>query len=1410
MNYGSRIVWMCVRAALASLIAIISLSVCANEVIPDFYRDPGIYPNRSYINQNLNENIDPFSGALSHQYVDIHLPGNGGFDLDVIRSYNSSNVDPYARIDSLAGLGWTIHFGRILNKTDTFVCTNTNALSVVDNPVLELPDGSRQLLAFTYETSPRMLTAQRWRVDCPGSGLSVYSPDGIRYDMTQVVSVGSSVDPVYAWYTTRITDRNGNYAIIAYNTSSSQEISRISTSDGRLITFSYLDSGRESRRISQIVAHGQTYKYNYTAAGVNSHYLLTQVIRPDNTSWRYTYNPKLEPSPGGYLMRRATYPQGGWVDYGYDYVYFDGIANPSSRSTVVVSKTQSTGGDWAFNYVPGNSSTYDVTTVTTPSGTITYKHIGPNYTTSGTVWMAGLLVEKVTGTKQTEIYTWDKQSISTENFFRPGAFVTKVDSGTSAPMLAQKRITRDGASYTTTYSNFDSYGNPRTVTESGPNSGNRTTTLSYFTDATKWIINELEDETFTGSSIQRTFNANGNLTEIVRDGVRTSHTYDTQGNILSTTFPRSLTHNYSSYKRGIPQTESQPEGISISRVVSDAGNVTSETNAEGNTTGYSYDGLNRITAIDYPIGNDASIAYTASTKTTTRGLLTEETTYNGFGLPTDVTLGGISKEYQYDELGRRTFESNPNSSVGTRYQYDILDRQTRVTFADNQYQSVTFEAGRKIVRDERGNQTTYSYRAYGDPDQLLLMTVTAPVASANLTLARNSKGLITSVTQNTIQRTYGYNSNYYLTSLGNPETGTTTYGRDAAGNMTSRQVGSSSSTTYTYDDQNRLETVTYPTGTPSVTNTYNKLHKLRSVSSTAAVRSYNYDDNGNLVSDITVVDGNTFETEYGYNANDQLESITYPKSGRVVSYTPDTLGRPTEVSDYVSSITYWSSGQIRQINYENGTVTDYGQNNRLWPSSFATQKSGTYYTNSSYFYDGVGNLTRIADTADSTYNRTLGYDSIDRLTSISGPWGSGTINYSGQGNISSQAFGSTTLTYGYTSNRLSSVSGYSSSFGYDAYGNITSGAGNTYTYDNVPNLRCVNCSVPADKTEYTYDGTNQRVTVTKDGVKTYEVYGAQGNLLAEYTPAHADKLLEYIYLGGKRIAQRQTDTLPTATTTNLSVGPNPAGLNQSVTLTATVAGNNPTGTVSFRDGSTTLGTATLNAGRATFSTAFTVAGSRSITASYGGDATNTSSNSSSVTLVVNTLAASATTLTVNPWPVGINQPTTLTAIVSGFNPTGTVIFRNNSTTLGSASLNAGQATLNTLFSAAGTISLTARYEGDERNLGSDSTAVNFSINNPNATATTISIAFDKSQVGIGLTAKIIATVIGSSPTGKVTFYDGSKFLGDGNVQKATSISSQTTISTKFTTAGTHTITASYSGDASNLPITSSGKNIWVY
>lgn len=1101
----------------------------AQESIPDFYKEPGLQPNRSFVNQSQNEFVDPFTGSLQRHYVDLKVPGNGGMDLAIVRSYNSSSVDQAnpTQPRTPIGLGWTLHFGRILKSRNSYPCLNQNLESVSDNPILELPDGSRQLLTFTGKSSPLLVTQQRWRAMCSttGVGLVVTSPEGMVYEMTQALSPGSTVNPMHEWHTRKITDRNGNSISINYVSAGSAEIRNITTSDGRSVTFTYVDAGRATARISSISSAGQTYDYSYKASGIAGVYQLASVTRPDNNKWEYDYAGNNGASAGSYLMRSATTPQGGTITYSYDFVFFDSQSNPASKSDVVSRKAMSTGGSWSFSYSPGGTNSLDTTRVTSPEGTTTYKHVGPNYAGSGDIWKVGLLVEKQIGSEQTEQYAWMGQKISSETYVRPGAFVTRFDYlETNAPLLTRKTITRNGATSQTVYSNFDSYGNPRTVAETGTRGGSRTTNISYYTNISKWIIRQVQDESSPGHSISRTFDSSGNMLNETKNGISVSRTYDGAGNVISVTFPRSLTHTYDQYFRGVAQSERQPEGITISRQVSNAGNVTSET-VGSERTDYGYDSMNRITSVDYPEGNSVAINYTSRSRTASRGSLTEVINYNSFGRISSITRGGITTTYSTDAFGRTTFVSNPGSSSGTYYSYDILDRVTQIRNPDGTSKFINYGSSSKSIRDENGNTTIRYYRVYGDPDKTFLMAVAMPDTSASVDYDRNSKDLVTAATQAGVTRRYTYNSSGYMVSASHPETGTTTYGRDAAGNMTSKKVGASGSITYSYDGQNRLKTVNYPGSAPSVTHTYDEKHRLVRTYSTDAVRNFSYDGNGNIESETLNANGMTWTARYGYNNNDQLTSITYPFSGEIVRYGVDILGRPTSVSGYVSSVSYWPSGQINRIMYANGVSSEYGQNSRLWPSSFFTARSSTAYSRNSLSYDNVGNLTNISDTVDNVYDRTFGYDKLDRLTNIRTPQGSGSISYDGVGNITLQALPGMRISYRYDgSNLLTGITnsaGGSESFSYDEMGNVTARSAMTFEYDSVPNLKCINCSKPTSRIEYAYDGDQKRTQVIKGDDVTHEFHGVHGNLLVEYSPS-SRKLVQYIYLNGKRIAQKES------------------------------------------------------------------------------------------------------------------------------------------------------------------------------------------------------------------------------------------------------------------------------------------------
>ena len=71
--------------------------------------DPGQITFRSQISTMDFEEIDPYSGTLSLTHKDVSLPGNGGLDLDIYRTYRTDRSTGY----TVLGSRWDTHFGRV-------------------------------------------------------------------------------------------------------------------------------------------------------------------------------------------------------------------------------------------------------------------------------------------------------------------------------------------------------------------------------------------------------------------------------------------------------------------------------------------------------------------------------------------------------------------------------------------------------------------------------------------------------------------------------------------------------------------------------------------------------------------------------------------------------------------------------------------------------------------------------------------------------------------------------------------------------------------------------------------------------------------------------------------------------------------------------------------------------------------------------------------------------------------------------------------------------------------------------------------------------------------------------------------------------------------------------------------------
>jgi len=300
--------------------------------------------------------------------------------------------------------------------------------------------------------------------------------------------------------------------------------------------------------------------------------------------------------------------------------------------------------------------------------------------------------------------------------------------------------------------------------------------------------------------------------------------------------------------------------------------------------------------------------------------------------------------------------------------------------------------------------------------------------------------------------------------------------------------------------------------------------------------------------------------------------------------------------------------------------------------------------------------------------------------------------------------------------------------------------------------------------------------------------------------------------------QRVSAPPPRVTNVTLSSSSNPSQPGQPVTLTASVVpagqGPVPTGTVTFfeYDGSGTLPgrfvmDVTLDSsGAATVTIPDLPPGGQLFTAYYQGDANDYAATSTEFLQQVGDVASAKIVFTSSPNPSPLGEPITVTAQVTtpdGATPLpGRVLFHGG--TLGRyADLDGnGVATYTTnqfeVFPA-GVYHLSALF------LGSPGAAIAYvdqqvSSTSQTLTLTTLSSSQNPSAEGASVALKaVVATLNGSPPpTGTVTFFDGSMTLQTVSLD-VTHVAMYTTAALS---AGVHSITAYYGGDATHAPSTS--------
>jgi RHS repeat-associated protein len=751
------------------------------------------------------------------------------------------------------------------------------------------------------------------------------------------------------------------------------------------------------------------------------------------------------------------------------------------------------------------------------------------------------------------------------------ARVTEVD---------RRIISQQGVDFTWLVNVFDTTARPTSVTRSSSLGMSRTETTIYSDNTPKWVLGQVGSvtESSTGNVIAaNTYDlTTTTLTTVSKFGnLMQTFGYNGNGTLLTFSDGKNNTTTFSNYKRGIAQNVLYANGSAESAVVNNNGTVASITNQAGFTTSYGYDAMRRLTSITQPAGgavawNPTTLTYTQVASTefdlppghwrqqTTTGNARTTTYYDALFRPaytetqdlaSPATTSRIIK-HRYDFAGRTTFTSYPQRTyaeiaAGVNQEYDALGRPT-VTSAASElgtlYSGNSYGGSFQTTStDARGKSTLYSYQAFDQPRQDAIISAVMP-ENVNVAINRDIFGKTLSVVRSgggkSLTRSYVYDEKARLCKTIEPETQSTVQNYDLANNVEWRasglalpstsscdheSVAAAKKTTFGYDTLNRLTSTNYGDGSAGITRTYTADSLPSTITSNGAVWTYGYNNRRVNDSESLAYGGTTYAISRTFDANGSLSLLTYPDTSSV-SYLPNALGEPSKVGSYASAITYYPNGALKTFTYGNGKTHSTNQNLRQLPS----QSIDSGVLNDSYTYDGNGNVLTVADGQEAVTSRTMVYDDLSRLMSVSAPnlWGTASYGYDAIDNIVSSAVtaGATMRSASHeidpATNRLTGVvsgtSAYNLAYGYDAQGNVIQRGSQTYVFDQANRLN----SAPGKGT-YTYDGHGRRVSVVSiDAVNRVQMYSQEGKML--YTRATSVPLAsgtKYIYLGKHVIAE---------------------------------------------------------------------------------------------------------------------------------------------------------------------------------------------------------------------------------------------------------------------------------------------------
>ncbi len=611
---------------------------------------------------------------------------------------------------------------------------------------------------------------------------------------------------------------------------------------------------------------------------------------------------------------------------------------------------------------------------------------------------------------------------------------------------------------TTSYSNYDNFGNPQTITTSAANCPTITTSSVY--DATGRFVVRHTDELGNISFAQYEPKTGVLLEKNDIAGLKTTYQYDGFQRLVKEITP--------------------VDQITYSTNWDISGNNLFKTAVQSPITGtytawYNSAGQEIKTQKPKKPGNPAAIV--------------SEKEYNTLGqlyrsyLPGYTDRSSQYVEYEYDVYGRIKKEINLGRT--TEYAYNNLT--TTVTAPDNTTGSTTLNLSGLVASstDAAGNSVTYTYNSLGKPETVSSNGITTTIKYDNRGFQR---ALRDANLKDSIK--YEYNAYGQLTSQTNARKLSRSYQYDAAGRIKQES------------NADRILTYEYV----SSGNGIGQIQTIKQNYATA-LRSYTYTSLGQVSSVTEKIDNVDYTTNYIYNASGQMIEQQSPSGMKVVyQYTDGLL---TSMRNGENNSLLWQVNNVNALgqtigsSFGNGLNRFFGYDSYNLPSQIQL-KDASVIDQVSYNFNAItGNLTSRNDISNSK-NEAFGYDNLNRLTSIKlNSSTANSISYHANGNINTK-FDVGTYQYANSNHAVSGITNKVSSYS-------PSTLGISYNVHNrVSQLTQQGSTVKRMNFEYDADNQRKKTLYYENNILKKTMYYV-GNYEKEVITGGTTKEYDYIY-----------------------------------------------------------------------------------------------------------------------------------------------------------------------------------------------------------------------------------------------------------------------------------------------------------